>query len=151
MPLLQDLRNESIAQIMTDEFYFKFISETLEAMGEERSKPILSKLYISHGVTRVKDRIDTLHTKLNSSDLQYPPRKDRNSNISYNLNTRNVYDEADVFGLQYLKEQPIEIVESPDYTPLTSQIQRDESEISLPLTTVRKRDEKMTQKLKEAQ
>ena len=64
MPELHCCTTPTLAQIAADDFYLKFITETLEVLGESRGKKVLSRLQIGHGIRGVKAKVEYLQTKL---------------------------------------------------------------------------------------
>ena len=74
LPEIESCTSTTIAQIMTDEFYLRFITETLEAAGETRGNKILSKLKVTHDLKWVKHRVQQLQENLDLSAKQAKKR-----------------------------------------------------------------------------
>ena len=47
IPILQSCSNASLGQVIVDDIYLKFFTETLTAAGEERGNQLLSQLKIN--------------------------------------------------------------------------------------------------------
>ena len=74
IPELKSCFTPTLAQIAADDFCLKFITDTLEALGEERSRQVLSRLQISHGIRSVKAKVESLQTKLRTNSIPVLPK-----------------------------------------------------------------------------
>ena len=70
LPLLEDSKNESVAEVLTNDIYLKFIEETLNAAGEERSKDILNRIQISQGIKQLNAHFEEMKSKFQMASTQ---------------------------------------------------------------------------------
>ena len=47
IPLVKSCKNASVAHVMVNDIFYKFIAETLDAAGEGRGKDIFNRIKIS--------------------------------------------------------------------------------------------------------
>ena len=74
MPEIHSCSSATLAQIVADDFYLKFITETLEALGDERSKKVLSRLQISQSIRGVEAQAKYLKEKLSFDQIPSYPK-----------------------------------------------------------------------------
>lgn len=74
IPQIEDCENACLAQVLTDDIYFKIIVETLNAAGD-RSNDILKRAQIAQGISELKHFSSQLTYLTDTSKASWGPKR----------------------------------------------------------------------------